>query len=176
MVVSSKGFLGPIGDDLPSLIPLVFALTIFFYVFTFSWNVFDERNNDFANDIAILRISSVLRANSYVSGYDGFLERCNEAKGFKKVRFKAGLIPLSVRLDEHFKGIDVAEAASGNYFFKDEFNGNLAYACSNTDEELDLLGGSFLVRFYPVALEREYVDAGKKHFFVKPMLLVVISW
>ncbi len=169
---SRKGFLGPIGDDLPSLIPLVFALTIFFYVFTFTWNAFDEKNKGFDDDISILRIASVIKANSYIPNYAIFTERCNKAKSFKRVRFKAGLLPLSVKEDEHFEGIDIESIG----FFTDPNSGD-TYECRNSDEELDIKNQSILIRFFPVALERDYRDAGgERHFFVQPMLLVVIAW
>ncbi len=38
-----KGFIGPLGDDLPSLIAIMLALTLFFSGLTFSMNVFDQK-------------------------------------------------------------------------------------------------------------------------------------
>ncbi len=38
-----KGFIGPIGDDLPSLIAVMLALTLFFSGLTFSVNTFTQR-------------------------------------------------------------------------------------------------------------------------------------
>ncbi|MAG22340.1 MAG: hypothetical protein CL943_03505 [Candidatus Diapherotrites archaeon] len=171
MMRTKKGFLGPIGDDLPSLIPLVFALTIFFYIFTFTWNTFDEKNRSFDNDISILRVSSILKGNSYIPNYSTFVERCNEANSVKRISFKAGLLPLYVRRDNSFEGIDIEELD----FFSDPETGD-TYVCSNTDEEPVLGTHEILVRFFPVALERDYRDEDGRHFFVKPMLLVVIAW
>jgi hypothetical protein len=170
---SRKGFLGPIGDDLPSLIPLVFALTMFFYVFTVTWNVFDERNRDFDNDIAILRIASILKGNSYIPNHESFAERCEEAKSIRKMNFKAGLLPLPVKENEHFGGIDIENLR----FFADPREPENVYLCTNSGKEPDIESLDFLVRAFPIALEMDYKDdRGERHFFVKPMLLVVVSW
>lgn len=177
---SRKGFLGPIGDDLPSLIPLVFALTIFFYVFTFTWNSFDARNQSFDREIALLRVASTLKSNSYISNHSQFVERCEEAKGFRLVKFKAGLLELPVKMDEHFEGIDIEKILSDDKdtFFKDPFNPDAVYECGNvaSGEKIMLESVDVRIRFFPVALERDYKDSGNRHFFVKPMLLVVVAW
>lgn len=38
-----KGFIGPIGDDLPSVIAIVLALSIFFSALLFSLNVYNQK-------------------------------------------------------------------------------------------------------------------------------------
>lgn len=197
---SSRGFLGPIGDDLPSLIPLVFALIMFFYAFTFAWNVFDSKNTAFNDNLAILELASVLRANSYVAGHEQFLESCSKAQSIKRIKFRAGLIGLSVNPltpapdAEHFEGFE--NVLDG--IFYEQIEDALEFQCENTDESLP---DRYNVRFFPLALQREYcldpslanpennpittaacdalAIAGhpiERKFFVKPMLLVVISW
>jgi len=42
--VTKKGFIGSIGDDLPSLIPLFFALMIFFAALAFAFTTISEKN------------------------------------------------------------------------------------------------------------------------------------
>ena len=61
-----KAFIGPIGDDIPSLIPIVFALTIFFASFNAALSTFDKKNNGFADDFYALKIARVLRSNGYI--------------------------------------------------------------------------------------------------------------
>ncbi len=41
-----KGFIGPIGDDLPSLIAVMLALTIFFSGLTFAMRTFNRKQRD----------------------------------------------------------------------------------------------------------------------------------
>jgi hypothetical protein len=76
-LISGKGFLGPIGDDLPSLVPLLIALIIFFSTFTFTFNVFSSRSSDFRADIDSLNVTRMLRSNSYVTGYPNFNSLCS---------------------------------------------------------------------------------------------------
>lgn len=45
MRINKRGFLGSIGDDLPSLIPLFFALMIFFASLAYAFTTINERNN-----------------------------------------------------------------------------------------------------------------------------------
>jgi len=106
---ASKGFLGPIGDDLPSLIPLLFALTMFFYVFTFTWNTFDQRGRLFEDALATMRVSGVIKGNNYLRGIDTFQERCNEAQGIRRVNFLSGLLELSTGPDQRFEPVDVED-------------------------------------------------------------------
>ena len=172
---SSKGFLGPIGDDLPSLIPLIFALTIFFSVFSMAWNSFDAGNKDFEDKIAVLGIASTIKGNSYISDFTAFQGRCLEAKGQKRVFFKAGLLPLYVKEDRHFEGIDISDPE----FFEDPNTGNV-FECTNaTSEDMEIFRQetiNVIVRFFPIALEHDYKENGERHYFIQPMLLVVIAW
>jgi len=202
----TKGFIGPLGDDLPSLIPLVFALIMFFYSFTFAWNVFDERNTVFSDNLAVLELGSVLKGNSYISGHDEFLANCSKAKSVKRIRFVAGLLPLSNNPlassnARHFKGLSPENASNAsftgieadapNLFYVLQENGK-EFACTNAEGEV--IPKVYNVRVFPVALQRDYCidisnafrdadacDLGlytikTTRFFVKPMLLVVISW
>jgi hypothetical protein len=163
----NKGFLGPIGDDLPSLIPLLFALMLFFYAFTSAWNNFDKRNEDFADDLAVLRVSNALRGNNYIAGIEKFNENCETAKGTQRMHFLAGLLPLPTGKGEQFVGIDTEKIVSGEPIFFEEFQ------CSSTEEMPALESEKSVVRFFPVALETK---EGNDRFYVKPMLLVVIAW
>jgi len=169
MGLKEKGFLGPIGDDLPSLIPLLFALVMFFYVFTFSWNVFDKRNSGFGDALTILDLSGKIRGDNYLTGFGQFAERCFEAKTVKRVSFLAGLLPLKTGPGQDFKGIDVET-------MRQDFFSSAAgkFECTNTDSPPDVANTSLIVRFFPIAME--FKDEARNMFYVKPMLLVVAAW
>ncbi len=167
----SLGFLGPIGDDLPSLIPLLFALTLFFYVFTFTWGVFDKRDAAFNDALAILRVGSALKANSYISNIEKFRERCETAKEVQRMRFLAGLLEVPTGPGESVEEFDIEKLSSGDlHFFSAD---DETFECSNAKDEMpEVENKSIIVRFFPVALE----FYNKDQFYVKPMLLVVIAW
>jgi hypothetical protein len=163
----ASGFLGPIGDDLPSLIPLLFALMMFFYVFTFTWNAFDEKGTAFNDALAALSVANTLKGNNYLRGLETFNERCSEAQSVRRVKFLAGLLPLSTGPDPSFSGVDI-ETLEQSFF-------QGAFACSNVAEERPAYESSnLIIRSFPVALEFKNPETGA--FYVRPMLLVVVTW
>jgi hypothetical protein len=196
-----KGFLGPIGDDLPSLIPLVFALIIFFYAFTFAWNAFDQKNRFFDDSREVLDLASIMKGNSYVSGLDKFNENCAKAQsGVKRIKFAVGLVelssnPLAGAPDaKHFNSAWLPFSNKEIFFLPPETpSEDERFFCSNTIDEIPQF---YNVNFFPVALERNYLEdqtgnlypvsqledlkqgsiSFEERFFVKPMLLVVVSW
>jgi hypothetical protein len=167
-----KGFLGPIGDDLPSLIPLLFALMIFFYVFTFTWNIFDQRSQAFDDAVSALRVGNTMKGNNYLRGVDAFMERCNEAQSIRSVKFMAGLLPLSTGPNQPFGGMDI-ETLEESFFRQ----GEVQFICTNTglaESGPGLETQNLYIRSFPVALE--FVNPEKGAFYVRPMLLVAVTW
>lgn len=169
-----KGFLGPIGDDLPSLIPLLFALMLFFYVFTFAWNAFDQKGQLFDDALAAMRVGSTLKGNNYLRDFGEFQENCAEALSVKRVKFMAGLLPLSTGpvSGQPFPGIDL-ETIESDFFEHDDQK----FLCSNVDlleDSPGLESSGLVIRSFPVALE--FKDQATNAFYVKPMLLVVVTW
>lgn len=167
-----KGFLGPIGDDLPSLIPLIFALMMFFYVFTFTWNVFDQRGKSFNDALAALRIGNTLKGNNYLRGLGVFEERCKEAQSIKRIKFFSGLVPLSTGPGLNFPGVDL-EDLGDNFFNSSEG----LFSCTNVSEPDDKPGvesENLIIRSFPVAME--FKNETTNSFHVRPMLLVVVTW
>lgn len=182
-MLAQKGFLGPIGDDLPSLIPLVFALALFFGVFSQTFEAFDSKNTLFSDSLSIVRLSEILVSNSYINGIEKFMEKCETAKSISSLNWKAGLIPLQAKKLEQktqsdfFSGIDVF-SLEGKFFNMRAFEPGLdqQFYCSNTTEPLTYTSENITVRFYPVALEVNLLNYPSQKFFVKPMLLVIVAW
>ncbi|MFH0955353.1 MAG: hypothetical protein V1777_04590 [Candidatus Micrarchaeota archaeon] len=83
--LNRKGFIGPIGDDLPSLIPLTFALVIFFGAFAFAFNAFDQKKIDFDQKFALLRIGQTLKGDNLIENYEKWNALCHnvEVRNFK---------------------------------------------------------------------------------------------
>ncbi len=161
-----RGFIGPIGEDLPSLIPLLLALVIFFSAFTFTFTIFGSKSSDFDADLAALSVARVMRSTSYISSEKEFFSLCNSLSIFG-LRFRALIT------DEFTK-----PGASGQLdFSKPEssitvLNGE-ALDCTNKPEEEQFpeIGGreaAVIVKVYPIALEDNRI--------VKPMHLVVLAW
>jgi len=162
--LDEKGFLGPIGDDLPSLIPLLFALVIFFSTFTFAFNVWSERNREFDWDVAVLGVSSTMKSDSYISGVEEWESLCEKVQSTKGIKFYALLVEAELP-EEDAEAFDLF-APEGIEGFE---------ICSNTvEDDFPQIGTGInpIPRIYPVALE---ISEGNK-FYVKPVLLVVVAW
>jgi hypothetical protein len=155
-----KGYLGPIGDDLPSLIPLMFALVIFFSAFYVTVSTYNERTLDFESDIAVVQVSASLRGTGFVSSLQDFKRSCS-ALNVRRPFFSAGLM----KLDEEVNVFDL----DGSYLSE----GTELFKCSNTDETLTeekaiSLGSRIVSRVYPLILQQQERNI--------PVKLVVVAW
>ncbi len=100
-MLNRKGFIGPIGDDLPSLIPLIFALIIFFSTFSFALARYGQMTSSFENDLTVANISSILRGDSFITGPDDFSKKCSTLP-VTKMKYVAG-ITNAMTAPEYFK-------------------------------------------------------------------------
>ena len=163
---NEKGFIGSIGDDLPSLIPLLLALTIFFMAFTYTWNVYDARKAAFDADLSALTIGRVLKSNSYIVGHKDFETLCGTLN-ISKLKYVTGLIEVATTLEEKqrldFQNPQFIEASTPE---------RPKYLCTNVKDlefNPDLLQGRTVsIKVSPIALEENKV--------VRPVYLVVIAW
>ena len=167
-----KGFLGPIGDDLPSLIPLLFALVLFFAAFTSAFNTFDKRNSEFQVTLGVMRVASILRSDSYIAGHDEFVDLCSRVN-VSDVKYMAGLLELPLDPTQDSPRIEIENPD----FYESPTTGEV-FECETEWEAPTLQNPHLLIRIYPVALElkddsRTVVESG---FIVRPMLLVVVTW
>ncbi len=73
---NARGYLGPIGDDIPSLIPIIVGLITFFSAFTFTLNEYNQRSQSFSADRDTLIIANALKGDSYLSTFEEFDNAC----------------------------------------------------------------------------------------------------
>ncbi len=93
-MLNVKGYLGPIGDDIPSLIPLVVGLVIFFTAFTHTLNEFNLKTRDFEADKDVLIIANTLKGDSYISDYAEFDTACKGLR-VRGLNYTAGIVLAS---------------------------------------------------------------------------------
>ncbi len=164
-----KGFIGPIGDDLPSLIPLLIALVIFFSSFTFAFVVFDDRTANFKADLESQEVARVLRYNGYIADLASFKQLCSRIQ-VSEVSYFAG---ISTKLPEKMESGDTIFdfiAADAEDVFLDDGD----YTCTNADNEDipespgDAKRYQVITTIYPVAVEHETI--------AKAAHLLVITW
>lgn len=157
--------MGPIGDDLPSLIPLMFALIIFFSSFYATVNVYNDKTVDFENDIAVVQIGASLRGTGFVSSLEEFQKSCNSLN-VRQPYFSAGLMDLN-------KDINVLNL-DDDYFFEEGIQNY--FKCSNvaegeqglTRQKVLASNAKIVLRYYPVILQKKSVAL--------PVKLVVVAW
>ncbi len=178
---SRHGYIGPIGDDFPSLIPLIFGLLMFFTAFTINFDSFDNANTRFNADVTLLRISRTLQSNSYIYSYTNFNELCSQI-GVVNLKFAAALTEAWVNPSNATRGAS-GKGAFGILDVPVFRSGNNAFYCSN-QEPLSPLNNNprvsnfvtaessadrlLVSRVFPIVVEDDKV--------VKPMHLVVVAW
>lgn len=187
-----KGFLGPIGDDLPSLMPLLFALLVFFSTFSFSFGVFNEENSAFDSDISVLNIARILKGTSYITGYSDFIQKCSSIN-IANTKYRAVITNYFTAPQNYSKpwqegGQGYPDSPPPSSYSLGEFKNadGEQFECTNSVPgekpvfsdmaDTSIVGDldeyferrEITVKVYPVAVEDERV--------VKPMHLVVVAW
>lgn len=123
MKLSQKGFVGPIGDDLPSLIPLTVALLVFFAGFGFAFNHFEEKKSDFNQRLLLLGIGKTLKSDGLLDSFDKWKQNCESLSvlrySFRAVVFK---VPTS------------SQTPFCNYEFFSDLQANPPSECNGTSE------------------------------------------
>ena len=167
-----RGYIGPIGDDIPSLIPIVVGLVIFFSAFAFSLNEFNSRSQAFAADRDALLIANTLKGSSYISSYNSFKEACQGLR-VRGLKYVAGVVEnsqwqtiLSSVSADPTRLTDVA-----NQFYSFNNDPNQMLKCSLGEEEFTvglLQSRPYIVLSFPVALELEQA--------VVSATLMVVAW
>ncbi len=168
----ARGFIGPIGDDLPSIIPILVSLIIFFSSFTFAFNTFDRRNAEFASDRAILEVARVLQSNGYIIGTENFETLC-ASLNITDVKYLAGITDAytsptgSRKIDPfHAEFYEMARLDGSG-------RARLECRAPGLEEGFQMTSGflgskRLILKIFPVVVEEKKV--------VKPMHLVVMAW
>lgn len=178
--VNQRGYLGPIGDDIPSLIPILVGLVTFFAAFTFTLNEYNTRSNSFNADRDTLVIANALKGDSYIATFAEFDSAC-KALRVRGLNYATGIVESREweKISAAAAANDLprlAEMADHFYVMKDPVAGDQSLQCAvglaTPLDKLELAeileNRSFVVLAFPVALQ---VD-----FAVVPATLVVITW
>lgn len=189
---SKKGFIGPIGDDLPSLVPIVVALVIFFSIFTLTLNTYNSKNAFISKQLDMASVAREIKGDSLILGIDQFEKRCSsiQSKRFP-YNFIIGIYGADVSLENI--SYEFAEIALNNYD---------AYATSNTlisqpnfedseriffcaynrigSGEFSIEKKKYSLRFYPVAVQQPIrVQVGgteTEYSLTIPAVMAMVVW
>jgi len=78
---TKRGFIGPIGDDLPSLVPLVISLLLFFSIFTLTLNTYNSKNFFINKQIEMTSAAREIKGDSLILNLDQFMKKCRTVSG-----------------------------------------------------------------------------------------------
>ena len=187
MSINKKGFIGPIGDDLPSLIPLVFALVIFFSTLNYALTQFSLTNYELNNRLELLRITKILRSDGLISGYEDWEKICNSVPR-TALKFRAGIVYFPKLLEEQEgtgNGTKYLDTNKLETFFPHEDDSDNYFVCAskNFDGKKDIKGRfnsaaqenpeTAYSLIYPIALE---IKKETGEAVVYPAHLVIVAW
>ncbi len=171
-----RGFIGPIGDDLPSLIPLVFALVIFFSTLNYALTQFSLTNYELNNRLELLRITKILRSDGLISGFEDWNKICNSVPR-TALKFRAGIVYFPEQENGGFLDTTKLETffeSDGNSFVcaSKNFDGkrNIEERFNNAANEYVETAYSLI---YPIALE---IKKETGEAVVYPAHLVIVAW
>jgi hypothetical protein len=157
--MNQKGFIGSIGDDLPSLIPIFLGLVVFFSVFLGVFNDYNAKNRVYTLNQEAVEISMQLKSDPVIVGYDHFMEKCNEINTPKN--WNAFLVDLP-QDTKYFKSItleDIYYNYQDNVIIEDtEFDIENYFICNEDPENLNQLKDTSknIINFlYPVVLQNQ---------------------
>lgn len=166
-----KGYIGAIGDDLPSLIPIFIGLLIFFSVFLNTYNNYKSETKSFDMHQDAIDVSMTLRTDPVITDYNHFTDICNKVNTNRN--WTAFLVDLPQNIEDYedveIDNLSIIEnetqiiVLDENRFDPDSIQ-NIFY-CPNTSENLEEFKTKVknqdekhqvLVYVYPINLQVEY--------------------
>ncbi len=188
-----KGFIGPIGDDLPSLIPIIVALVLFFTIFSITINSYNSKNESINRNISMMNVSRILKEDSMILGAEQFLDRCDRLVidaprnnimvaiySVEKMFNDSDLDSLGFDIIEEFKEIERLEDLSySNVLSEDTDSGEKFFFCNYRrlgGRNLTNMRSNYYMRFYPVAVQRELVFEDISYLVTVPSIMVMVIW
>ena len=166
-MLKSKGYIGAIGDDLPSLIPIFLGITIFFSVFLSTYNVYRNNTDFYSLKNDAINISGILKEDPLFSDYNAFVKTC--AKVNTKYNWNAFVIPLDLNTDNYqvFQVSNISEENLSKHWQSPD----VGFFCGNKEMEdlkTSLMSKDVIVYRYPVTIQQK--------FYVEPAWLYVTIW
>ena len=169
--MNQKGFIGSIGDDLPSLIPIFLGLVVFFSVFLGVFNDYNQKNKIYTLNQEAVEISMQLKSDPVIVDYEHFMNKCNSVKSTKN--WNAFLVDLPLDTD-YYKAINI-QGITENYEndvieYEDDFGNIDHYICNIENlEQLKDPSKNIINFLYPLVLQN-------KNGFSTTARLYILIW
>lgn len=165
-----KGYIGAIGDDLPSLIPIFVGLTIFFAVFLNTYNVYRNNTDLYSLRNDAINISGIIKENPIISDQNQFIKTCERVK--TKYNWNAFVTPLDLN-SQNYKGLTVGDLDDENIMKHWAETGTNPRKLICNSEGLDELKNALLTKDVTVY---KYPITVQQQFYVEPAWLYILVW
>ncbi len=137
--MKQKGYIGAIGDDLPSLIPLFLGIVLFFAVFITTYNTYKTNTDFYSDQNEALRISLILKEEPLIISHDFFQNLCDKVD--TKYNWTAFLIDVDLNYSNN-QPLDLTKIKNyenNNVISYETSSGNIdRYVCGDIDGFIDL--------------------------------------
>jgi len=189
-----RGFIGPIGDDLPSLIPIVTGLVIFFSIFVLTLNTYNEKNNYLEKQIDMTSVARDLKGDSLILNWSQFNDRCSAMK-VKRYPYSFIIAVYGANVDltkvvQEFKdaslltGEEINNGVDEFSFLKQEIVGGstMSFYCNYLKiggKEFSDNKRQYSIRFYPIAIQQPIlVQTGTVtyQYLIVPAVMAMVVW
>jgi len=185
--ISHKGFIGPIGDDLPSLIPIVVALVLFFTIFSMTLNTYNTKNTSVRKQMEMTSVAREIKGDSLILGIDQFDSKCKSVKVKRfPYNFMAGIYSsesdlksvindfISMAEDE-----SIADNGSTDLLAADLEGSKKGFFCNYIKVGSRAFTGmekSYFLRYYPVAVQYPLTINGSTQYVIIPAVMAMVVW
>jgi hypothetical protein len=158
--MARRGFIGPIGDDIPSIFPIIAGITLFIATLIYANNEFNSKNDAINLRKAGLDLSYIVVEKGYIN-QDGFGDTCinllKPSATKNNVFFAVMLRDCTTDPSESFAGTDICSLTQEDAQITSEyltekqtsiFNYQVATDCTNSDGTKEGLGSVSIITWY----------------------------
>jgi hypothetical protein len=186
-----KGFIGAIGDDLPSLIPIIVALLLFFTIFSITLSTYNQKNAFLRQNVTLMNVSRELKGDSLILNVDNFLNNCEKMQvNNYEQNFMAAIYSNEKIVEmfannknflDDFKNVDPNDPLDNDNFLQglDKDGYNEAYFCFYKKlggRQITDARANYSTRFYPVAFQQRVGVDGIEYIIISPGMMVMVIW
>jgi hypothetical protein len=164
----SKAYIGAIGDDLPSLIPIFIGLTLFFSVFLTTYNVYKDNTDLHSLENEVLQIGLSMKQEPLVSSYERFMETCENIN--TNIKWNAFLVDTDLNAD-NFRGLTKQTLSDDNLSYEEgaTLGDRNYFRCFELYDFKNLEDNrNAIIKFYPITLQKDMYSI--------PARLYIIGW
>jgi hypothetical protein len=170
IIYSKKAYIGAIGDDLPSIIPIFLGLIIFFAVFMNTYNVYRNSNNLYSLQNETIKIANTMTSEPLISDINTFKKMCDKVN--TKYNWNSFIVDLDLN-SENYRSLNKFDLCDENLFFEYINNNNNNdkeyFKCFELDDfKNNTNDKETIVYMFPTTIQ--------KTDFVYPARIYVVAW